>query len=121
MSRKLLSLGVLAAAFTLVLGTADAQARSCHSHHRHNRCCQNTNYGSGNCGINNCGNQQVANYGCQPTQQASYVTTNTCCAPRATCCNTRPACATSVIPASFSAPAPQPPVELGAPAPAPGS
>lgn len=115
MSRKLLSLGVLAAAFTLVLGTTDAQARSCHSH-RHNRCCQNSNYGH-----NNCGNQQVANYGCQQTQQASYVTTNTCCAPRATCCGAQPACAASVIPASFSAPAPQPPVELGAPAPAPGN
>ena len=114
MSRKILSLGLLAAAFTLVLGTTDAQA--CHRH-RHNRCCQNTNYGAGNCG-----NQQVANYGCQPT---SVVTTNTCCAPRATCCNTRPACSTSVIPASFSAPAPasapQPPVEQAAPAPAPGS
>lgn len=115
MSRKILSLAVLAAAFTLVLGTTDAQARHCHSH-RHNRCCQNTNYGSGSCG-----NQQIANYGCQPTQQASIVTTNTCCAPRATCCNTRPACSTSVIPASFSAPAPNPPVEQAAPAPAPGN
>lgn len=112
MSRKLLSLGVLAAAFTFVLGTTDAQARHCHSHHRHNRCCQNNNYGSGNCG-----NQQVTNYGCQQTQQASYVTTNTCCAPRATCCGSQAACATLVTPASFSAP--QLPVEQAAPAPAP--
>ncbi len=116
MSRKILSLAVLAAAFTLVLGTADAQARSCHSHrhHRHNDCCQNSNYGS-----DNCGNQQVANYGCQQTQQASFVTTNTCCTPRATCCGAQPACAASIIPASFSAP--QPPVEQAAPAPAPGN
>lgn len=118
MSRKILSLAVLAAAFTLALGTADAQARSCH---RHNRCCQNSNYGSGNCGFSNCGNQQVASYGCQQTQQASYVTTNTCCTPRATCCGAQPACAASVIPTSFSAPAPQPPVEQAAPAPAPGN
>jgi hypothetical protein len=111
MSRKILSLAVLAAAFTLALSTTDAQARSCHSHrhHRHHGCCQTSN----------CGNQQVANYGCQQTQQASYVTTNTCCTPRATCCGAQPACATSVIPASFSAP--QPPVEQAAPAPAPGT
>ena len=114
MSRKLLSLAVLAAAFTLALGTADAQARSCHSHrhHRHHGCCQTSNY-------DNCGNQQVANYGCQQTQQANYVTTNTCCAPRATCCGAQAACATSVTPASYSAP--QPPVEQAAPAPAPGN
>ncbi len=111
MSRKLLSLGVFAAAFTLILGTTDAQARSCHSHrhHRHHDCCQTSN----------CGNQQVANYGCQQTQQASFVTTNTCCTPRATCCGAQPACAASVIPASFSAS--QPPVEQAAPAPAPGN
>lgn len=116
MSRKFLSLGVLAAAFTLVLGTTDAQA--CR---RQRSCCQNSNFA-----YNNCGHQQVANYGCQQTanvsyQQASYVAVNTCCAPRATCCNTRPACTTSVIPANFSAPVPQPPVEQAAPAPAPGS
>lgn len=65
MSRKILFLAVLAAAFTLVLGTADAQARSCHRHHRHNRCCQNSNYGYNHYGFSNYGNQQVANYGCQ--------------------------------------------------------
>lgn len=116
MSRKFLSLGVLAAAFTLVLGTTDAQA--CR---RHRNCCQNSNYGSSNCGY-----QQAINYGCQQTanvsyQPASYVTMNTCCAPRATCCGVQPACATSAIPASFSAPAQQPPAEQAAPAPAPGN
>lgn len=116
MSRKILSLAVLAAAFTLALGTADAQARSCHSHrhHRHHGCCQTSNYGSSHCGY-----QQAANYGCQQVQPVSYVTTNTCCTPRATCCGVQPACATSVIPASF--PAQQPPVEQAAPAPAPGT
>ena len=116
MSRKLLSLGLFAAAFTLVLSTTDAQAGHCRSH-RSQRCCNQSN----NCGHQQatiCGHQQVANYACQPT---SVVTTNTCCAPRATCCNTRPACSTSVIPASFSAPAPQPPVEQAAPAPAPAN
>lgn len=113
MSRRILCWGVLAAAFTLVLSTTDAQAGSCH---RHNRCCQSSNY---DYGYSNCGHQQFANYGCQQTQQASYFTANTCCAPRATCCGSQPACATSVIPASFSAP--QPPVEQAAPAPAPSN
>ena len=113
MSRKLLSLAMLAAAFTLVLGTSDAQARHCRSHRSHNSCHQN----------NNCGMQQ-ASYGCQQTasvgcQPANYVTTNTCCRPRATCCGAQSACATQVMPASFSAP--QPPVEQAAPAPAPGN
>ncbi len=116
MSRKLLSLGVLAAAFTLVLGTTDAQARSCrsHRHHRHNGCCQTSNYGPGNCG-----HQQVVNYGCQQTQPVSHVTTNTSCNPSATCCSAQSACAISVHPASFSAP--QPPVEQAAPAPVPSN
>ena len=109
MSRKLLSLAMLAAAFTLVVGTTDAQARHCRSHHSHRGGCQTSNYGT-------CGNQQTANVGCQ---QASHVTTNACCNPRPTCCGAQPAYGTSVIPASFSAP--QPPVELGAPAPAPGN
>ena len=113
MSRKLLSLGVLAAAFTLVLGTTDAKARHCRSHRSHHGCHQN----------NNCGIQQ-ASYGCQQTanvgcQQASYVTTNACRNPQATCCGAQSACATQVIPASFSAP--QPPIEQAAPAPAPGN
>ncbi|TXT21707.1 MAG: hypothetical protein FD138_4006 [Planctomycetota bacterium] len=120
MSRKLLSLGLLAAAFTLVLSTTDAQAGHCRSHRSHRGCNQSSHCGYQQATI--CGHQQVANYACQPT---SVVTTNMCCAPRATCCNTRPACSTSVIPASFSAPAPasapQPPVEQAAPAPAPGS
>ncbi len=107
MSRKILSLAVLAAAFTLVLGTTDAQARHCRSHHSHRGCCQNDNYG--------CGNQQTANCGIQ--QQTSYATASTCCQPRATCCAAQNACATNAIPASFSAP--QPPVEQAAPAPAP--
>ena len=109
MTRKRLSLAVLAAAFTLILGTTDAQAGHCRSRHSHHGCYQN----------NNCNHQQ-ANYACQQTanvgcQQASFVTTNTCCTPRATCCGAQPACATSVIPASFSAP--QPPMEQAAPAP----
>ena len=108
MSRKLLSLGVLAAAFTLVLGTTDAQARHCRNHHR-NRCCQTSNYGNGNC------NQQAANIGCQ---QASYATTNACANQQATGCGVQSACGTSVIPASFSSP--QQPVD-DAPAPAPGN
>lgn len=119
MSRKLLSLGLLAAAFTLVLSTTDAQAGHCRSERSYRNCHQHNHCGYQQASI--CGQQQVANYACQPTQQASYVTTNTCCAPRATCCNTQPACTTSVIPASFSAPAPQPPVEQAAPAPAPGN
>lgn len=113
MSRKLLSLAMLAAAFTLVLGTTDAQARHCRSHHSHRGCHQH-NY----CGQQqaSCGNQQTAIVGCQQTRQ---VTTNACCRPRATCCGAPSACATSIVPASYSAP--QPPVELGAPAPTPGS
>lgn len=115
MTRKLLSLAVLAAAFTLILGTTDAQAGHCRSRHSHHGCSQN----------NNCGYQQT-NYGCQQTanfgcQQVSHVTTNACCNPRPTCCGAQSACATSVIPASSSAPAQQPPVELGAPAPAPSN
>lgn len=112
MSRKLLSLGLLAAALTLVLSTTDAQAGHCRSYRSHRNCHQHNHCGDQQATI--CGQQQVANYACQPT---SVVTTNTCCAPRATGCNAQPACATSVIPASFSAP--QPPVEQAAPAPAP--
>lgn len=118
MSRKILSLAVLAAAFTLVLGTTDAQARHCRSHHSHRGCCQNNNYGCGNQQFANCGIQQQTNCG---VQQTSYATASTCCQPRATCCAAQTACATHVIPASFSAPAPQPPVEQAAPAPAPGN
>ena len=116
MFRKLLSLGVLAAAFTLVLGTTDAQARHCcnqRSNHSHHGCHQNNN-----CGIQQAsyGCQQAVSVGCQP---ASHVTTNACCSPRATCCGAQSACATQVIPASFEAP--QPPVEQAAPAPAPAN
>ena len=116
MSRKILSLAVLAAAFTLVLGTTDAQARHCRSHHSHRGCCQNNNYGCGNQQTANCGIQQQTNCG---VQQTSYATASTCCQPRATCCAAQTACATHVITASFSAP--QPPVEQAAPAPAPGN
>ncbi|MBC7817846.1 MAG: hypothetical protein IAG10_13220 [Planctomycetaceae bacterium] len=114
MTRKLLSLAVLAAAFTLIFGNTDAQARSCcRSHHSNHGCQQNTH----------CGHQQ-ASYGCQQTanvgcQQVSHVTTNACCSPRATCCGAQSACATSISPATFSAP--EPPVEQAAPAPAPGN
>ena len=124
MFRKLLSLGVLTAAFTLVFGTTDAQARHCcnqRSHHSHHGCHQHNN-----CGIQqasygcqqavNVGCQQAVSVGCQPVAQ---VTTNACCRPRATCCGAQSACATQVIPASFSAP--QPPMEQAAPAPAPAN
>jgi hypothetical protein len=116
MSRKLLSLGLLAAAFTLVLGTTDAQAGNGRSHRNH-RCCNQSNYW-GYQQATNCGHQHVAYYACQPS---SYVTTNTCGVPRVTCCNSQPACATSVVPANFATPAPLPSVDQTAPAPTPAN
>ncbi len=82
--------------------------------------CGSSNYGSGYWGSGNCGNQQVANQDWQQTQQVSYVTTNTCCRPRATCCAAQSSSATSFTPASFSAPQ-QPPLEPAATSPAPGN
>lgn len=116
MSRNLLSLGVLAAAFAVVIGTTDAQARSCRSHRQQN-CCQNGNYD-----YRNSGYQQTGNYG---YQQATYATANTCCNPRPTCYSAQPACANVASPANFSpspSPSPSPSFnEQTAPAPAPGT
>ena len=109
MSRKLLSLAMLATAFTLVLGTTDAEARHCRSHRSHHGCRQISNY-------SNCGNQQTANVG---SQQASYVATNAGSNPQPTSRGVQPAYDTSVIPTSFSTR--QASVELGAPGPAPNN
>ena len=111
MSRKVLSMGILAAAFCLTLGTTDAQACRNRCHHRSNRCCQNNNGGCQQ--ASNCGMQQVSN-NCQQTVRYA--------APAATCCNAQ-SNACNVQNASFSttpanASAQQPPIEE-APAPAP--
>lgn len=119
MSRKVLSMGILAAAFCLTLGTTDAQAsrNRCHhrsdrcSHHRSNRCYQNNNWDCQQ--ASNCEMQQVSN-NCQQTVRYA--------APAATCCNAQ-SNACNVQNASFSttpanASAQQPPIEE-APAPAP--
>ncbi len=107
MSRKLLSLAALVAAFTVIMCATDAQAR-CHSHHRNHRCCQNGNYGYGNGGCNqrgygNCGYQQASNYGCQQTNQVAM---NGYSNAQRGCCNAQPACAGSVTPVIYSAPQP---------------
>jgi hypothetical protein len=74
MFRKLLSVAVLAAMFSLILGNTDAQARHCRSHHHRHRCCQTVNsrcgYGYGNNGnfntmYANNGYQQGAGCGCR--------------------------------------------------------
>ena len=109
MSRKLLSLAVLAAAFTLSLGTTDAQARHCRSHRSHHGCRQIRNY-------SNCCSQQAANVS---NQQASYVATKAASNPQPTSSGVQPAYDTSVVPASLSTR--QPSVVLGAPGPAPGN
>ena len=115
MSRNLLSLGALAAAFCLTLGTADAQARHCRSQHRSQRCCQTNTFGYQQ---NNCGNQQARDNGCQQT--ARYA------APAATGCNVQStgcnAQQVSFTAAPVSDSVPQPPIEQApAPAPAPAN
>ena len=114
MSRKILSLAVIAAAVSLTLGSSEVQAKHCRSHHRHHGCQQTSN-----CGYqtNTVGCQQTVNSGCQ---QASR------CAPQSTCGNVRPVCcvaqpayATSA-PAGFDAPPPAPAVQALPPAPASG-
>ena len=106
MSRKLLSLAVLASAFCLTLGTADAQARHCRSQNRHRCCNQNSN-----CGFqqtNNCGQQQASYNGCQQT--------TACGNPQSNCGNAQAAGITTT-PVGYTVP--QPPMEQE-PAPAPG-
>jgi hypothetical protein len=139
MSRKLLSLAALVAAFTVIAFATEAQAGRCHSHHRNHRCCQNGNYGhgggygggysygggcgNGGCnqrGYGNCGYQQAGNYGCQQTTQVAmsgYANV------QATCCNAQPACAVSVTPVNYSAPVPipQPAIQQQIIAPTPGN
>ena len=73
MSRILLSLVVLGAAFTLILGTTDAQARHCWSRYRNHDCCQSSSYRS-----DNCFNRRTVTTTCQQSSR---------CAPRATCRN----------------------------------
>lgn len=134
MSRNLWSIAVLAAAFTLFLGTTDAEARHRRGHYRNHDCCQNRDYGHhhhghhgyhqsvnygyqqpANYGYGNCGPQQQMNYG---WQQTNFVTTNTCGNPQPACCHVQPASTTSVVPEYI--PAAQPPMESAAtPAPVP--
>jgi hypothetical protein len=122
MIRNRLFLGLLAAAFALILGTTDAQARHRHSRSRNDGCCRNVSYR--NCGYrvrhhrhrhhSRACCQQTAYYGgCQP---ATYAMSNTGCCPAPTCCTVQPACAT-VTPATYTAP--QTPTEPETP-PAPG-
>ena len=119
MSRRIVFLAVLTAAFTLALGTADAQARHCRSYYRYDGCGQHSNCGYRNCryqhdGYGNCGYQRIVHYRCQPTRSS---TTTRCCDPQPTCIAVQPACATSVLPGNDSAL--QPSVQQAAPAPAP--
>lgn len=65
MSRKFLSVAMLVAVFSLILGVADAQA--CHRNCRNRGYRQNRNCGHNHCGQNHCGNgcygyQQAGNY-----------------------------------------------------------
>ncbi len=118
MSRKVLSLVVLATAFTMIVGVSDAEAGRRHCRFRHQSCSHNSNYGHGNCGHQqswnhgcqqtNCGYQQTSNCGCQQSScggnNGCGVTQSTCC-----CCCMQSACAVPVIPASHSHSAQQSP------------
>ncbi len=111
MSRKVLSLVVLATAFTMIVGVSDAEAGRRHCRSRHQSCCQNSNYGQSNCGHqqswndcgqqSNCGYQQTSSCGCQ---QSGCGANNGCCETQSTCCccSAQSACAVQVIPASHS-------------------
>jgi hypothetical protein len=110
MFRKLLSLAALAAAFTLILGTTDAQARHCRSQCRNYGCNQSCNYRQNNCRI-----RQTVNTTCQ--QASRCAPRSTCCAPQATCCVAQTGQAIFSAPASNAAPQPAPFVEEAAPAP----
>ena len=119
MSRKLMSLGVLAAAFTLMLGASDAQAKSWRSKYRDDGCCQSNNHSSHHhhhsSRNNNCCYQQVSN-NCY--QQTSYVT-NACWNQQPTCGVQQYHGAVSASPMTNAAP-PPPVATAPAPAPAPG-
>jgi len=142
MSRKLLSLGALAAAFTLVLGTTEVQARHCHNQCSSRSCCQSGNYNRSIFSIfNRCNNgyQQQVNYRCQQPvnnacqvrvqqscQPAQYIRSNARCNQQSACGVVQTACqnvqagyAIPEIQTNSPAPAPAPPLD-NAPPPAPG-
>jgi uncharacterized low-complexity protein len=58
MSRKIISLAMVAAAFTMIFGATNAEARHCR-----NQCRSNTCHNRGNCGYSNCG-QNVGTRSC---------------------------------------------------------
>ncbi len=117
MSRNHFTLGMLAAAFTLLLIASEADARGCRNHRRHNNCCQsNYNYGHHyhrRYHQGNCCNQQV-----------NYAPTTACCTTHPTGCdiqsayNTRDVeqngetSRTTMRPAPQLAPAPAPEPEI---------
>jgi len=129
MSRKLLSLKALAAAFTLVLGTVELQAGHCRSQSSSRNCCQASNYSHSIFSIfDRCdtGTQRQVYYSSrrQRRQPTWYVSTNAHCNPQPACCVVQTACQNvqagyAVPEIQTSSPAPSPPLDY-APPPAPG-
>lgn len=140
MSRKLLSLGALAAAFTLVLGATEVQARHCRSQSSSPSCCQSGNHSRSIFSIfTRCNystqrqvyytSRQPVNNGCRPKVQqrcrsTRYIRQKARCNPQPACRVVQTACqnvqtsrATSTI--QTNSPAPNPPLDNASP-PAPG-
>ncbi len=96
MSRNHFTLGMLAAAFTLLLIASEADARGFRNLRRNNGCCQSSyscGYGHG-CGYRQHYHRRY-DWGNSCHQQVSYARTTGCCVTRPTCCDGRPACATT--------------------------
>ena len=139
MSRKLLSLGTLAAVFTLVLGTVEVQAEHCRNQYRSRSCCQSGNNSRSIFSMfHHCNtgarqqvyytSQQPLSYGCQPPVrqncQPVYTRSTVCCNPQPACRVVQTACqdgATTYAESKIQSPPPSPPLDNAPPpAPAPG-
>lgn len=92
MTRNHVTLGIMAAAFALLLTSTDADARGFRNRNRSNGCCQ-SNYNSGYSYGQHY--QRRQNWGNCCSQQVHHAPVADCSIIRPTCCDVQPACNTA--------------------------